>query len=239
MNCPAYRVFPLILSVVPVFLSSPAAFAEKPASSDRVYDVVVYGGTSAGIASALQATRMGKSVVVVSPDVHLGGLTAGGLGWTDSGNKTVVGGIAREFYGRIWNHYEKKDAWKWQTRKQYGGRGQGGPALDRKSRTMWIFEPHVAEAAFEAIVEEAKIPIVRDAWLDREKGVEMKDNRIVSITTLDGKTYRGRMFIDATYEGDLMACAGVTYTVGREGNDVYGETLNGVQPRGEIPPVRP
>ena len=95
---------------------------------------------------------------------------------------------------------------------------------------MWIFEPHVAEAAFEAIVEEAKIPVIRDQWLDRENGVKMKDGRIVSITTLDGKTYRGRMFIDATYEGDLMACADVTYSVGREANDVYGETLNGVQP---------
>lgn len=210
-----------------------ASQMQQQPPADRVWDVVVYGGTSAGVAAAVQAARMGKSVVVVSPDVHLGGLTAGGLGWTDSGNKTVVGGIAREFYGRIWNHYEKEDAWKWQTREEYGNRGQGGPALDGKSRTMWIFEPHVAEGVFESMVEEAEIPLVRDEWLDREKGVEMENGRIVSITTLSGKTYRGKMFIDATYEGDLMAAARVTYTIGREANDIYGETLNGVQPPGE------
>ncbi len=210
-----------------------ASQTQQQPPADRVWDVVVYGGTSAGVAAAVQAARIGKSVVIVSPDVHLGGLTASGLGWTDSGNKTVVGGIAREFYGRIWNHYEKEDAWKWQTREEYGNRGQGGPALDGKSRTMWIFEPHVAEGVFESMVEEAEIPLVRDEWLDREKGVEMENGRIVSITTLSGKTYRGKMFIDATYEGDLMAAARVTYTIGREANDVYGETLNGVQPPGE------
>ena len=131
------RIFPLVPIglVVLIALNAPEAAVSQEQSSEKTHDVVVYGGTSAGIAAALQAKRMGKSVVVVSPDIHLGGLTAGGLGWTDSGNKTVVGGIAREFYGRIWQHYEKNDAWKWQTRKQYGGRGQGGPGARRQ-------EPH-------------------------------------------------------------------------------------------------
>ncbi|RUL81771.1 FAD-dependent oxidoreductase [Tautonia sociabilis] len=193
------------------------------------FDVVVYGGTSAGIAAAVQADRMGKSVVVVSPDVHLGGLSSGGLGWTDSGRKEAIGGLAREFYHRVWRHYQDDDAWRWQSRAEYGNKGQGTPAIDGNQRTMWIFEPHVAEEIFEALVAEHDIPVVRDAWLDRESGVEKDGNRIVSITTIDGRTFSGKQFIDATYEGDLMAAAGVSYTVGRESNATYGETLNGVQ----------
>ena len=94
---------------------------------------------------------------------------------------------------------------------------------------MFVFEPKVAEAIFDAWVKEHDIPVMREALLDREKGVKKEGQRIVSITTLDGKTYAGKMFIDATYEGDLMAAAGVSYTVGREANSKYGETINGIQ----------
>ena len=94
---------------------------------------------------------------------------------------------------------------------------------------MWIFEPHVAEQVFEALVKENQIPVHRDEWLDRAKGVRKEGARIASITTLSGKTYRAKMFIDATYEGDLMAAAGVDYHVGREAQSVYGEQWNGVQ----------
>jgi hypothetical protein len=193
------------------------------------YDVVVYGGTSAGVTAAVQAKRMGKSAVIVGPDKHLGGLSSGGLGYTDTGNKAVIGGLAREFYHRVWQHYQEPEAWRWQKREEFGNKGQGTPAIDGAQRTMWIFEPHVAEAAFEAMVREAKLPVHRDEWLDRQKGVEVKDGRIVAITMQSGKTYRGRMFIDATYEGDLMAAAGVKYHVGRESNATYGERWNGVQ----------
>src|SRR5215207_8461714 len=93
------------------------------------YDVVVYGGTSAAVIAAVQAKKMGKSVVVVSPDKHLGGLSSGGLGWTDSGNKAVIGGLSREFYHRVWQHYERAEAWKWQRRADYGNKGQGTPAI--------------------------------------------------------------------------------------------------------------
>ncbi len=96
---------------------------------------------------------------------------------------------------------------------------------------MWVFEPHVAERLFEKFVKEYDIPVHRDRWLDRQQGVEKQSGRIVAITMLSGETYRGRVFIDATYEGDLMAAAGVGYHVGREANSVYGETLNGVQTR--------
>jgi len=185
-------------------------------------DVVVYGATSAGIVAAIQARHMGKTVIVVAPDTHLGGLTAGGLGWTDSGNKDVIGGLAREFYRRLKRHYDTPAAWVHQAAKDYKFYR---PADD----AMWVFEPKVAEAAFEAWVRETELPIMRDAWLDRAQGVAKDGNRIVSITTLDGRTFAGRMFIDATYEGDLMAAAGVTFAVGREANSQYGETLNGVQ----------
>ena len=199
------------------------------AGEDPPYDIVVYGGTSAGVAAAVQAKRMGKTVVLVAPETHLGGLSAGGLGWTDTGNKTVIGGLAREFYHRVWLHYQKPEAWKWQKRSEYGNAGQGTPAEDGEQRTMWIFEPHVAENVFEDFVREHEIPVHRDEWLDRESGVEKDGDRIVSITTLSGEAYRGRAFIDATYEGDLMAAAGVSYHVGREAASVYGEKWNGVQ----------
>ncbi|MGC1273786.1 MAG: FAD-dependent oxidoreductase [Planctomycetaceae bacterium] len=193
------------------------------------YDVVVYGGTSAGIIAAVQAKQMGKTVVVVGPDKHLGGLSSGGLGMTDSGRKETIGGLSRDFYHRLYEHYQQPDAWKWQKREEYGNRGQGTPALDGANRTMWVFEPHVAEATFETFVKEFNIPVHRGEHLDRKTGVKKDGERITSITMLSGKTYRGKMFIDATYEGDLMAAAGVSYTVGRESNETYDETLNGVQ----------
>ena len=124
----------------------------------RTYDVVIYGGTSAGVTAAVQAKKMGKSVVIVCPDKHLGGLSSGGLGFTDTGNKAVIGGLAREFYHRVWKHYDKPEAWKWQKQEEYGNKGQGTPAIDGAQRTMWIFEPHVAEQVFEDFVTRARDP---------------------------------------------------------------------------------
>ncbi|MBL9146708.1 MAG: FAD-dependent oxidoreductase [Verrucomicrobiaceae bacterium] len=193
------------------------------------HDVVIYGGTCAAVTAAVQAKKMGKSVIIVSPDKHLGGLSSGGLGFTDTGNKATIGGLAREFYHRIYLHYQKPESWKQQKQSEYGNKGQGTPAMDGENRTMWIFEPHAAEQVFEDFIKEHGIEVVRDEWLDRAKGVEKSGERIFSITTLSGKTYAGKMFIDATYEGDLMAAAGVDYHVGREANSVYGEEHNGVQ----------
>ena len=198
-------------------------------AATRKADIVIYGCTSGAITAAVQVKKMGKSVVMVCPEQHLGGLTAGGLGWTDSGNKAVIGGLSREFYHRVWQHYDKPEAWRWQKREAYGNKGQGTEAVDSTGRTMWIFEPHVAEDVYERWVKETKIPIFRNAWLDREKGVEMKDGRIASIATQDGNKYVAQMFIDATYEGDLMAAAKVDYHVGRESTATYGEKWNGVQ----------
>jgi hypothetical protein len=192
-------------------------------------DVIVYGGTSAAVAAAVQAHRMGRSVIIVSPDIHLGGMSSSGLGFTDTGNKEVIGGLAREFYQLIYQHYQKPESWNWQKRSEYGNVGQGNPAIDGEKRTMWIFEPHVAESAFETLISQENITVYRNEWLDREKGVVKKNGKIKSIKTLNGNIYKGKIFIDATYEGDLMASAGVRYTVGREDNSLYGETWNGVQ----------
>lgn len=192
-------------------------------------DVIVYGGTSAAVAAAVQASRMGKFVILVSPDKHLGGLSSSGLGFTDTGNKTVIGGIAREFYQLIYRHYQSPESWKWQKQSEYGNVGQGNPAIDGENRTMWIFEPHAAEEAFENLISHPKIDVHRDEWLNRENGIEKKNGAVISIKTISGKTYFGKVFIDATYEGDLMASAGVKYTVGRESGDTYKEQFNGVQ----------
>ncbi len=192
-------------------------------------DLVIYGNTSAAVTAAVAAKKAGLTVLMVGPDKHLGGLSAGGLGWTDSGRKEAIGGIAKDFYHRIWVEYQKPETWKWQKKEDYGNRGQGGNALDDADRTLWVFEPHIAESVFEDLIRENEITVHRDEWLDREKGVVVEDGRIRSITTLSGKTYSGRMFVDSTYEGDLMAAAGVSFHVGREANAQYGETLNGVQ----------
>jgi hypothetical protein len=167
--------------------------------------VVIYGGTSAGTVAAVQAKRMGKTAIIVHSGKHLGGLTSSGLGATDIGNKQVIGGISREFYQRLGKHYGQDEA--------------------------WTFEPHVAEDAYNKMVEEAGIPVAFDERLDLVDGVEKKNGRVVAITMESGRRFAGKVFIDATYEGDLMAKAGVSYHVGREPNVVYGETLNGVQTR--------
>lgn len=210
-------------------LNARSCSKEPGSEAAEAFDLVVYGGTSAGVAAAVQASRLGRSVVLVAPERHLGGLSASGLGYTDSGNTAVIGGLAREFFHRIWEHYESSDAWKWQRREDYGNQGQGTPAVDGEQRTMWIFEPHVAEKAFEDLIAEHRVDVRRDEWLDRENGVALQDGRIRSITTVSGSTFAGSAFIDATYEGDLMAAAGVSYRVGREGTKAFGEEWAGVQ----------
>ncbi|MCP9770451.1 FAD-dependent oxidoreductase [Lacihabitans sp. LS3-19] len=211
--------FYLFISLLPCF-----GFSQKTFEAD----VVIYGGTSAGIAAAVEVVRSGYTVLVVSPDTHLGGLSSNGLGYTDTGDKTVIGGIAKEFYKELYQHYNKPEAWIWQKKEEYGNRGQNTVAMDESS--MWIFEPHVAEGIFENWVKENKIKILRNEYLLREKGGLIKKNNSISqFKTLSGKTIKGKYFIDASYEGDLMAAAGVTYHVGREANSVYDEKFNGVQ----------
>lgn len=191
-------------------------------------DVVIYGGTSAGVAAAVQVARMGKSVVVIEPTDHLGGLTTNGLGATDSGRKETIGGISREFYRRIHEHYRDPAAWPLQDPSEPEGKG-GAPIFNPKADAMWVFEPKVAQSIMDGIAAESGAKLFFNERLDRANGVAMKDGRLTAITMESGKRFEGAMFVDATYEGDLLAAAGVSFHVGREANSVYGETLNGVQ----------
>jgi hypothetical protein len=202
-------VTPRLLCAVSTLLTTGAAGATALEQCHTApYDVVVYGGTSSGVIAAVKVARMGKSVVLIEPGRHLGGLSSGGLGATDIGNKDAIGGMAREFYRRVGAVYGADEAWS--------------------------FEPHVAERIFNALIREANVPVVLGERLGLSGGVRKKGARIVAIAMESGRTFRGRMFIDASYEGDLMAKAGVSYHVGREANEVYGETLNGVQTRNAV-----
>ncbi|GHV64818.1 xanthan lyase [Bacteroidia bacterium] len=176
----------------------------------KKYDVVIYGGTSSGIISAVQASKDGRSVVMIEPSAKqgglLGGLTTGGLSMTDHGKKSSIGGLALDFYNRVGKEYN-----------------YGGPA--------WRFEPKIALKVYHEMIKEQRITVVYNERIALDKGVIKKGNKIHSIKMESGKTFEGKIFIDATYEGDLMALAGVSYTVGREPNSKYGETFNGIVER--------
>ncbi|MBM3767056.1 MAG: FAD-dependent oxidoreductase [Acidobacteria bacterium] len=197
------------------------------AAEKRSADVVIYGATSAGVAAAVQAARMGKSVLLIDPGTHIGGLTTGGLSWTDIGNKVVIGGVSREFYQRIKKKYDDPARWKWEKPDQYyrDDRAERMRPVD----AMWTFEPHVASEVYAEMLAEAKVQVLTKLRLDLRNGVRKRGNRIATIVTEGGAEYSGKMFIDATYEGDLMAKAGVKYTIGRESNAQYGENYNGSQ----------
>ena len=178
-------------------------------------DVCVYGGTSGGVVAAVQAARLGKRVVLLEPGRHLGGMTSGGLSAVDIGEPRSVGGIAREYFSRLVASYGKTLNWA------QPFKGKGGPATGG----VYSIEPHVAERVFEELVKEAGVTVLRDARL---ASVRKEGARIAELTTDDGCTIRAKMFLDTTYEGDLLAAAGVSYTVMREGNAKYGETYNGI-----------
>lgn len=206
-----------------VILSAAMILALSARAAAADYDLVIYGGSSAGFSAAIQAVRMGKTAIIIEPSKHVGGLTTGGLGWTDSGSKEAVGGISREFYQRIKKYYDDPAAWKYEKQAGY-------QFYRAKEDTMWTFEPKVAEKIMLDWLKEVKVEIVFGERLDRSgKGVNKSGPRIIAITTESGKSYIGKMFMDATYEGDLMAATGVSYHVGREPNSKYNETLNGLQ----------
>jgi hypothetical protein len=196
-----YKILLLLLSVMLIHRN-------VKAEEIKPVDVCVYGGTSAGIIAAYTAKKMGKTVIVIEPGNYVGGLTTGGLGATDIGNKFAITGLAREFYRKLGNHYGKLE--------------------------QWAFEPHVADQVYADMIKEGKLNVVRNLRLT---GVKKQDGYIteISLEVSDhpsrntNKTIKAKMFIDCTYEGDLMAKAGVSYTIGREANSLYGESYNGVQ----------
>jgi hypothetical protein len=197
------------------------------APTESPLDVVVYGGTAAGVAAAVQTARMGRSVLLIEPGRHIGGLTSGGLGRTDIGNKGAIGGISREFYQRVHRYYRQPDAWVRESRSAYIQRAKSLVDDD----AMWGFEPHIAEKTFREMLADAGVKIACNQRLDLRIGVRKQGLRISEIVMESGQVYAARMFIDATYEGDLMAKSGVSCTIGREANHRYGETLNGVATR--------
>lgn len=178
--------------------------------------------------AAVQAVKSGRSAVLVSPTTHLGGLTTSGLGWTDLGDTAILGGLSREFYHRVYLHYQNDSAWNWQSRASFSNVGQGGPAFNDTTQVASVFEPKVAGAIFQAMLDEQQVPVVTGR-LDLASGVVRDGDRITCIRLEDGREFAGLMFIDASYEGDLLPGAGVSFTVGRESNATYQEDYNGIQ----------
>lgn len=191
----------LLILILSIPLLSSADTIKKTAK----YDICIYGGTSAGVIAAYTAKKMGKSVVLIVPDGHIGGLSTGGLGQTDIGNKIAIGGLSREFYKQLGSVYGQPES--------------------------WTFEPSAAKKIFMNYIKEADIPVI---YNKRIKRVVKKKSRIEKVNLADtygnassGDWIEAGVFLDCTYEGDLFALAGVSFTVGREDNKVYNETVNG------------
>ena len=184
---------------------------------------MIYGGTSAGVVAAVQAAKLGKKVILVEPGQHLGGMAVEGLGGTDIDNhkefrnSPAVGGVALEFYRRVAAKYGRSGAF------------EAMLAAGEKNTGLWRFEPHVAEHVFDTWVKEHRIEVLRSHRLKETNGVTTEKLKVVAITCENGASIKGKVFIDATYEGDLLAFAGLSYAVGREGNAKYGETANGLR----------
>jgi hypothetical protein len=212
--------------LVTVILLGPVQSPQAAASQEgqiRNADIIAYGATPAGIAATIQARRMGKTAILIEPSSHVGGLTSGGLGATDTGDKSVIGGISREFYRRLKKHYDDPGSWKLGDRSKL-------PGYRPMEDAIWVFEPGIAEKTLRGMLAEEGVELILGEWLDRAKGgVVMESGRITRIRTISGKAYSAKVFLDTSYEGDLMAAAGVDYAVGRESNAKYGETLNGWQ----------
>lgn len=177
----------------------------SPQQQSASYDVLVYGGTSAGVIAAYTAAQMGKKVALVEPGNHLGGMSSGGLGYTDIGNKYVITGIARQFYRRIGAHYGKLE--------------------------QWTFEPHVAENIFKEYAGHRNITVIYNHRVVnvQKEGTVIKEIELEKSSATGRQNISAKIFVDCSYEGDLMAKAGVSYTIGREANSQYNETYNGVQ----------
>ena len=208
--CATAGPMPLELHIAITMQTSALFFVAALAASGAVrdFDVVVYGGTAGGVVAAVGAAREGLKTALLEPGGHLGGMVSGGLGWTDYGKKEVIGGYALEFYYRVGRHY------------QMPLHGQD---------LAWRPEPHVAEEIFRSMVKEAGVTLFEHQRL-REKGGVRKDGaRVAGIATENGDEFTAKVFIDSSYEGDLMAQAGVTYTFGRESSSQYGESLAGVR----------
>jgi hypothetical protein len=179
-----------------------------PQANAQTADLIVYGGTASGVMTAYSAAREGLHVVLLEPGAHIGGMVTGGLSATDLGDFTVIGGYARVFYLKAAAHY-------------------GVDNLDKSAN--WLSEPHVDEEIFRTMLQEAGVTVHLHERLREKTGVTLHSTRIASITTSDGKHWSARLFADCSYEGDLMAQSKISYAVGRESTEQYGESLAGVR----------
>lgn len=213
---------PRLLLAALVLVGFPATNDARAESGRVEADVCIYGGTSAGAVAAVQVAKMGKSVVLVEAGQHIGGMSVEGLGGTDIDNHAgfqnspAVGGLALEFYRRIAASYGRQDAFEQMLRAR------------EKKTGLWRFEPHVAETVFDGWMKESGVRVLKGHRLAEKDGVRKEVARIVNIQCENGAEISAKVFIDATYEGDLMDFAGVSFVVGREGNAKYNETKNGI-----------
>jgi hypothetical protein len=181
-----------------------------PLTAAQKFDLVVYGGTAGGVMTAVSAAREGLKTALVEPGRHIGGMVSGGLGFTDFGRKEVIGGLAMEFYYRVGRHYE----------------------LNRYGQEIgWYHEPHVAEAIFRQMLAQAKVSLFEQHRIRPRDGVLKEGSRIKGLACENSAVFEADIFADCSYEGELMAQAGVSYTWGREGESQYGESLAGVRDR--------
>ncbi|MGC2399939.1 MAG: FAD-dependent oxidoreductase, partial [Acidobacteriaceae bacterium] len=199
----------LLLAILGLLLSGPLEGSRPNAAkkTDAV-DLVVYGGTAAGVMTAYSAAREGLHVVLLQPGTHLGGMVTGGLSATDLGHYTIIGGYARDFYMKAAGHYGVQD-------------------LDRPEN--WRSEPHVDEEIFRGMLQDAGVVVHFDERLREQGGVTLDGKMVTALITEDGKQWPAKMFADCSYEGDLMGQAKVSYTWGRESSAEYGEDLAGVR----------
>ncbi len=199
-----------------------------------IADVCVYGGTSGGVIAAVEAARLGKKTVLIEPSQRLGGMSSGGLGMTDNGSTETIGGMSREFYQRVYQFYQRPENWRFQKREDYLSWlpkiwGVDGPRME-EIKAQFLFEPRAAKAVFDDMAREAGVQVVLGERLDLKNGVHKEAAKVTRIVMESGRDFAAKVFIDASYEGDLMARAGVKYIVGREPNSQYDETLNGSFP---------
>jgi hypothetical protein len=178
--------------------------------AQETFDLVVYGGTAGGVMTAVSGARRKLRTVLLEPGNHIGGMVTGGLSRTDVGRREVIGGLALEFYFLVGERYEMRRF---------------------NNPVAWFYEPKVGESILHEMLKSAGVTLLKQHRLREKNGVTREGPRIVEIAMENGRTFRGKVFADCTYEGDLMAQSGVTYTWGRESQAQYGESLAGVRER--------
>jgi len=193
-----------VLRFIFLLIACSAAFGQQ------AFDLVVYGGTAAGVMTAVAGARGGLNTVLLEPRANVGGMATGGLSRTDVGKREVIGGLALEFYYRVGMRYQM---------------------FRHLNPVSWFYEPHVGESVMKEMLNEAGVKVLYHRRLREKDGVRKQGTRVTEIVMENGEVYAGKIFADCSYEGDLMAQAKVTYTWGRESMAQYGESLAGIRER--------